>query len=179
MIIQCPTEKKFSPNSSASLFITANVCIRRGKQKICFEGNREGRMCLTDAAFFVCSVFTISKVSGSGTQPSREKSCTHAGGLLCIFFNNAQTKTHSCWLRISNVWCVYGRALHILCYQIVELDFSLPKALHLPRLSVLLWLGWCLNALQNVRHCAQCLNWTHCCTKWREILINILSYFLL
>lgn len=45
---------------------------------MCLEGNREGRMCLTDAAVFLCSVFTISKVLGSGTQPSRENSCTHA-----------------------------------------------------------------------------------------------------
>lgn len=56
---------------------------------MCLEEKREGRMCLTDAAFFVCLVFTISKRFGKW-----HVTITRVAELRMLNFINVQTKTH-------------------------------------------------------------------------------------
>ncbi len=88
-----------SRNSFSATFIqllprnTAYVCIVLkkvgGKWKMCLEGNREGRMCLTDAAFFMLRLHYFQNVLGSGTRPSQENSCTQTANVtVCLFISS-------------------------------------------------------------------------------------------
>jgi len=63
---------------------------------MCFGGNGEGRMCLTDAAFFMLCLHYFQNVLGSCTRPSRESSCIQTANVtVCLFISSWMPKqTH-------------------------------------------------------------------------------------
>lgn len=68
-----------------------------GKRKMCLEGNREGRMCLTDAAFFMLRLQYFQNVLGSCTRPSRENGCIRTANVtLCLFVSSWMPKHTHC-----------------------------------------------------------------------------------
>lgn len=113
-----------------------------GKQKMCLGGNREGRMCLTDAAFFMLCLHYFQNVLGSCTRPSRENSCIQTANVtVCLFISSWMPKhTHCVSFTHSTFECSPGLCQDCTYYSSPVSYFSLCSPCRMRELfSALRW----------------------------------------